>query len=83
MSYKRLYRSREETQVAGLCGGLGVYFEVDPVLVRLLFVIATLLTGVVPGVFAYLIGWLIVPIEPLPAPSAARTVEPEVNHSGS
>ena len=80
MSYKRLYRSRDETQLAGLCGGVGLYFEVDPVLVRLLYVLATLLTGVVPGLCAYLIGWLIVPLEPLPAPPQAAAVQPEGNH---
>lgn len=80
MSYKRIYRSRAEMQLAGLCGGLGEYFQVDPVLIRLLFVLGTLLTGVVPGVVAYLVGWLIVPVEPLPIHSRAREPEPEVNH---
>ena len=81
MSYKRIYRSRDEMQVAGLCGGLGEYFEVDPVLIRLLFVVATLLTGVFPGIFAYLIGWLIVPLEPLAARPPVHDPQPEVNGS--
>lgn len=80
MGYKRIHRSRQEMQVAGLCGGLGEYFEVDPVLIRLLFVVATLMTGIVPGICAYLIGWLIVPLEPLPAHSPARDPQPEINH---
>ena len=71
-TYRRLYRSRTETQLTGLCGGLGLYFAVDPVLIRLLWVIATLITGVVPGVVAYLIGWLIVPLEPLPVSQHAQ-----------
>jgi len=75
-TYRRLYRSRSETQLTGLCGGLGQYFSVDPVLIRLLWVIATLITGVVPGALAYLIGWLIVPLEPLPIPQNAQHAPP-------
>lgn len=66
MDYKRLYRSRGESQIAGICGGLAAYFNVDPVLVRLIAVAVTLLTGVLPGVLAYLAGWLIMPPEPTP-----------------
>ena len=65
-NYKRIYRSRSESMVAGLAGGLSEYFEVDPVLVRLIFVGAGFLTGVIPGMLAYLVGWIIVPLEPLP-----------------
>ena len=42
---------------------------VDPVLVRLAFVGAGFLTGIVPGLLAYLVGWIIVPLEPLPLPT--------------
>jgi phage shock protein C len=65
-NYKRIYRSRSESMIAGLAGGLANYFEVDPVLVRLAFVGAGFLTGVVPGLLAYLVGWIIVPLEPAP-----------------
>ena len=61
---KRIYRSRTESMIGGLAGGLANYFQVDPVLVRLIFVGAGFLTGVVPGVLAYLVGWIIVPLEP-------------------
>jgi len=67
--YKRIYRSRSESMIAGLAGGLANYFEVDPVLVRLAFVGAGFLTGIVPGLLAYLVGWIIVPLEPLPLPT--------------
>ena len=60
--YKRLYRSRKDRMIAGVCGGLGEYFGIDPTLVRLLFVFAALFYG--PGVLAYLILMLVVPEEP-------------------
>jgi phage shock protein C len=60
--YKRLYRSREDRMIAGVCGGLGDYFGIDPTLVRLLFVFAALFYG--PGILAYLILMLVVPEEP-------------------
>jgi len=65
-TYKRIYRSRTESMIAGLAGGLANYFNVDPVLVRLAFVGAGFLTGIVPGLLAYAVGWIIVPLEPLP-----------------
>jgi phage shock protein C len=65
-NYKRIYRSRAESMVAGLAGGLADYFEVDPVLVRLGFVAACVLTAILPVGLIYLIGWIIVPLEPLP-----------------
>jgi phage shock protein C len=65
-NYKRIYRSRSESMIAGLAGGLANYFNVDPVLVRLAFVGVGFLTGIIPGLLAYLVGWIIVPLEPLP-----------------
>lgn len=61
--YKRLYRSRNERMIAGVCGGLGEYFGIDPTLVRILFVIGMLMGG--PGLLAYLILLIVVPEEPL------------------
>ena len=57
-----LRRSRTNRIVAGVCGGLGEFFGVDPFWFRLGFLIAVL-PGGVPGVAAYLIMWLIVPPE--------------------
>ncbi len=59
---KRLYRSRLDRMIGGVCGGLGDYFDIDPTVVRLLFVFGTLLGG--PGVIAYLILLVVVPLEP-------------------
>lgn len=76
-TYKRIYRSRSETMIAGLAGGLADYFNVDPTLIRLAFVGAGFLTGVIPGLLAYVVGWIIVPLEPLPLtnPQATQTNE--------
>mgnify|MGYP001406526881 CR=1 FL=1 len=59
---KRLYRSRENKILGGVCGGIAEYFEVDPVLVRLLLIIVILAGGA--GIIAYIIAWIIIPIEP-------------------
>jgi phage shock protein C len=55
----KLYRSRTDRQLAGVCGGLAEFFNVDPTLVRILFVIGTLMGG--PGLLLYIILWLIMP----------------------
>ncbi len=60
---KRLYRSREDRMVAGVCGGLAEYTNLDPTVVRLLFVAVAIL-GAAPGlVLAYLAMMIIVPEE--------------------
>lgn len=58
---KRLYRSRTNKVFAGICGGLGEYLDIDPVALRLVWVIATVFTGIVPGILAYFIAIFIVP----------------------
>lgn len=60
---KRLYRSKKNRMLAGVCGGLAEYFNVDPTIVRLIAVLL-LLPGGVPGLVPYLILWLIVPENP-------------------
>jgi phage shock protein C len=64
METKKLYRSRTDRMVGGVCGGLGKYLSVDATLIRLIAVILMVLTGVIPGVVAYLVMMLIVPLEP-------------------
>jgi len=59
---KRLYRSRKDRKIAGVCGGLAEYFNVDPVLVRILW--AVLVLGAGTGILAYILFWLIVPEAP-------------------
>lgn len=61
---KRLYLSSTNKKISGLCGGIGEYMDTDPSIIRLLWIIVTILTGVVPGIIAYLIAVLVIPTEP-------------------
>jgi phage shock protein C len=61
---KRFTRSRTDKMIAGVCGGLGNLMNVDPTLVRLGFVFVAILTAVAPLLVAYLVAWVIVPVEP-------------------
>ncbi|MGD0764786.1 MAG: PspC domain-containing protein [Dehalococcoidia bacterium] len=58
-----LFRSSTQRMIAGVCGGFGEYFHVDPTIVRVVYVLVTIGTGVVLGFVAYLVLWLIVPSE--------------------
>ena len=55
---KKLYRNTSDGKIAGVCSGIGDYFEIDPVIIRLLF-LSALFLGV--GIPVYLIAWFIVP----------------------
>jgi phage shock protein C len=62
---RKLYRSRSNRQVAGVCGGLAQYFNLDVTLIRILFVVLAVLGG--SGLVIYLAMWIIVPNEPAAA----------------
>jgi phage shock protein PspC (stress-responsive transcriptional regulator) len=67
---RKLYRSRGDRVLGGVCGGIGRHYDMDPVLLRILVVVATVFTG---GVFllAYVLAWIFIPDEPAywaPAP---------------
>ena len=62
-SPRRLTRSRNDRMLAGICGGLANYLDVDPTIVRLVFALATFFTVVFPVIFIYLIMWIVVPKE--------------------
>ena len=61
--HKKLYRSRQSKYLAGVCGGLAEYLNVDPTVIRVIFVIL-LFPGGLPGLIPYLLLWAIVPLEP-------------------
>ncbi len=61
MKTKRLYRSEENKVFAGIFGGLGEYFAVDPVLLRFFWVLIVVFTGFAPGVLAYILLIFIIP----------------------
>lgn len=60
---KRLFRSKTDRLLGGVCGGIGRYYDTDPNLVRILWVVLTLLSVGI-GVIAYLAAWIIIPEEP-------------------
>lgn len=60
---KKLYRSKKDRMIAGVCGGLAEYFNIDPVIVRLVAVLL-LLPGGLPGLVPYIILWIVVPENP-------------------
>ena len=59
---KRLYRSRTDKKLAGVCGGFADYLGIDPVIPRLVWVIFALAAGM--GLLAYLVCWIVIPQEP-------------------
>ena len=63
METKRLFRNNVNRVIGGVCGGLGNYFVIDPVLVRILFVLATIFFGA--GLITYLVLWIMMPEEPI------------------
>ena len=65
---KRLMRSSVDCKIAGVCGGIAEYMDVDPTVVRLVWVLVSFFSGIVPGLIAYLVAWLVMPQASLPVP---------------
>jgi phage shock protein C len=71
---KRLMRSSVDKKIAGVCGGFAEYLEVDPTIVRIVWIFVTIATGFLPGIIVYLAAWLLMPEAPrvvVPAPAPA------------
>ena len=81
MQGKRLYRSRSNRVIAGVAGGLGETFNIDPVIVRLVFVVLALMNGF--GALIYLAMWLLVPNENSTAADAREQVRESVGEMQS
>jgi phage shock protein PspC (stress-responsive transcriptional regulator) len=60
-TFKKLYRSETNRVIAGVAGGLGEYFGIDPVIIRLILVLTTIFGG--SGVLIYIVLWIIIPNE--------------------
>lgn len=58
---KKLYRSQTDKKIAGVCAGIGEYFDVDPLFIRLLFIAAFVAYGT--GILAYIILWVLTPAQ--------------------
>jgi len=67
----KLYRSRRVRVFGGIAGGLAQYFNLDPILVRVLFVVITILHGF--GILLYIILWIVVPEEPFEVAYKVKT----------
>jgi len=60
---KKLYLSDTNKKIAGVCGGIGEYFGIDPTLIRLAWIVFTAFVGA--GLLAYIIAWLVIPKRPI------------------
>ncbi len=60
---KILKRSNSNKMIAGICGGLGKYTKTDPTIIRVIYVLLSVFTGLIPGIVAYIILWIIIPEE--------------------
>jgi len=64
---KRLMRSSTDRKIAGVCGGFAVYLDIDPTVVRLVWVLLVIFpVPFVPAVLAYLLAWIVMPLAPQP-----------------
>lgn len=62
MEKKRLYRSKKERMICGVCGGIAEYFQIDPTIIRLVWVLLAMGAG--SGVLVYFLAAIIIPDEP-------------------
>lgn len=63
MEPKKLYRSRSNAMISGVCGGLAEYVGMDPTIMRLLYVLLSIFSAGFPGLLFYIIAMLIIPLE--------------------
>lgn len=61
---ERVYRSKENKVFAGVLGGLGEYLDIDPVLLRVIWLAITVFTGFVPGIVVYILAIFVIPAQP-------------------
>lgn len=61
---KRLYLSKTDSKIFGVCGGIGETYDLDPTLVRLGFILLCFVTAILPMVLTYIIAWAIMPEKP-------------------
>lgn len=61
---KRLYLSKDNKKIAGVCGGIGEMLDIDPTIIRLITVFIGLATAVFPMLIVYFVGWMIIPERP-------------------
>lgn len=80
MAVKRLYRSRKDQMIAGVCGGIAEYFDLDPALVRLAFVLLLFAGGA--SVLLYIAGMIIIPENPHQKPRKQESLDQKLEKAG-
>ncbi len=68
---KLLMRSATNSRLGGVCGGIADYLDLDPTIVRLVWALVTIFSGLVIGTVMYFVAWIVMPLAPLPAPMPA------------
>jgi len=72
---RRLLRSSTDSKIAGVCGGLAEYLDLDSTLVRLIWILLVIFpVPLVPAVIAYIVAWIVIPLAPLPEHNATPAV---------
>jgi len=61
---KKVYLSRTDRKILGVCGGFGQTYDIDPTLIRLITVFMCIATGIIPLLVTYIAAWFIIPFEP-------------------
>jgi phage shock protein PspC (stress-responsive transcriptional regulator) len=61
---KRVYRSKTDKKIFGICGGIGEAYDIDPALIRIIIVFLTLMTGLVPMIVTYIVARFLMPSTP-------------------
>lgn len=79
VAQRYLMRSATDKRIAGVCAGFASYLGLDTALARILWVLLTFLTGIIPGIIIYFVSWLIMPVAPYPLPATpqAATEQPK------
>src|ERR1700730_3456503 len=73
---RRLMRSAVDSKLGGVCGGIAEYFDVDPTIVRVIWVALSVVPGgLVGGVLVYILAWMIIPKAPLAAAASGAPLE--------
>lgn len=62
---RKLYLSKKDKKIFGICAGIGKTYDIDPTLIRLILVCLCLMTGIIPLLLTYLVAWAIVPEKPV------------------
>jgi len=72
---RKMYKSEDNKIVSGVIGGVGEFFDIDPTVLRLLYLLITIFTGLIPGIVAYILAVIIMPKEPLAEKATRRERE--------